>query len=135
MSQSVVKGAELELKIESLAYGGLGLARKDNFVIFVKDSIPGQTVSVHVYKKRKGYAEAKVLKIITESPNAVETRCKHYWICSKNQNLSYPEQLKEKAEQVEDIFNRLGGLSEFKLDEIKGADPIYHYRNKMEFTF
>ena len=97
MSQSVVKGAELELKIESLAYGGLGLARKDNFVIFVKDSIPGQTVSVHVYKKRKGYAEAKVLKIITESPNAVEARCNHYWICSKNQNLSYPEQLKEKA--------------------------------------
>ena len=135
MSQSVVKGAELELKIESLAYGGMGLARKDNFVIFVKDSIPGQTVSVRIYKKRKGYAEARVLQIITESPNAVEACCNHYWICSKNQKLSYPEQLKEKAEQVEDIFNRLGGLSEFKLDEIKGADPIYHYRNKMEFTF
>ena len=135
MSLSVVKGAELELKIESLAYGGMGLARKDNFVIFVKDSIPGQTVSVRIYKKRKGYAEARVLQIITESPNAVEACCNHYWICSKNQKLSYPEQLKEKAEQVEDIFNRLGGLSEFKLDEIKGADPIYHYRNKMEFTF
>ena len=45
------KGQELELEIESLAYGGLGLAKLDDFVVFVKGGLPGQTVLGHIYKK------------------------------------------------------------------------------------
>jgi len=113
----------------------MGLARKENFVIFVKYAIPGQRVLARIYKKRKGFAEAQVLKLLVESPNAVDVRCNHYWICSKLQSLSYDEQIKEKSSQVEDAFNRLGGFTDFKLDKVREADPIYHYRNKMEFTF
>ena len=131
----IKKGLELELKIKSLAYGGMGLAKIENFVIFVKYAIPGQRVLARIYKKRKGFAEAQVLKLLVESPNAVGVRCKHYWICSKIQSLSYDEQIKEKSSQVEDAFNRLGGFTDFKLDKVREADPIYHYRNKMEFTF
>ncbi|MDP6169652.1 MAG: 23S rRNA (uracil(1939)-C(5))-methyltransferase RlmD, partial [Candidatus Marinimicrobia bacterium] len=97
--------------------------------------IPGQRVLARIYKKRKGFAEAQVLKLLVESPNAVDVRCNHYWICSKLQSLSYDEQIKEKSSQVEDAFNRLGGFTDFKLDKVREADPIYHYRNKMEFTF
>ena len=50
---TIKKGMELELKINSLAYGGMGLAKKDNFVIFVKNAIPGQTVNALIYKKKK----------------------------------------------------------------------------------
>ena len=42
------KGQELELEIESLAYGGLGLAKLDDFVVFVKGGLPGQTVLGHI---------------------------------------------------------------------------------------
>ena len=132
---TIKRGAELELDIESLAYGGMGLARKDNFVIFVKYAIPGQRVLVKIYKKRKGFAEAQVLKLLEESPNAVEVCCKHYWICSKIQTLSYDEQIKEKSAQVEDAFSRLGGFTDFKLCSVMKAENIYNYRNKMEFTF
>ena len=137
MSETITmkRGSELELDIESLAYGGMGLARKENFVIFVKYAIPGQRVLARIYKKRKGFAEAQVLKLLVESPNAVGVRCKHYWICSKIQSLSYDEQIKQKSSQVEDAFHRLGGFTDFKLDKVQKADPIYHYRNKMEFTF
>ena len=48
----IKRKAELELKIESLAYGGMGIAKKENFVIFVKNSIPGQTVIARIYKKK-----------------------------------------------------------------------------------
>ena len=85
---TIKRGAELELDIESLAYGGMGLARLGNFVIFVKYAIPGQRVLARIYKKRKGFAEAQVLNILVESPNAIDVRCKHYWICSKIQSLS-----------------------------------------------
>ena len=39
---TIKRGIEIELEIESLAYGGMGLARIENFVIFVKHAIPGQ---------------------------------------------------------------------------------------------
>ena len=47
------KGQELELEIESLAYGGLGLAKLDDFVVFVKGGLPGQIVLGPIYKKKK----------------------------------------------------------------------------------
>ena len=132
---TIKRGTEIELEIESLAYGGMGLARIENFVIFVKYAIPGQKVLARIYKKRKGYAEAQVLETLVESPNAVDICCKHYWICSKIQNLSYDEQIKEKSSQVEDAFVRLGGFLNFQLDKVQKANLIYNYRNKMEFTF
>ena len=130
-----MRGSEIELVIECLAYGGMGLARKDNFVIFVKYAIPGQKVIARIYKKRKGYAEAHVLKVLSESPDATNASCGHYWICSKLQNLSYKRQIDEKVSQVEDAFRRIGGLSNFTLEKVREAESIYHYRNKMEFTF
>ena len=130
-----MRGSEIELVIESLAYGGMGLARKHNFVIFVKYAIPGQKVIARIYKKRKGYAEAYVLKVLSESPDATNASCGHYWICSKLQNLSYKRQIDEKVSQVEDAFRRIGGLSNFTLEKVREAESIYHYRNKMEFTF
>ena len=47
------RGVELELKIRSLAYGGMGVAKIDKFVIFVKNGIPGQRVNAFIYKKKK----------------------------------------------------------------------------------
>ena len=129
------KGSELELKIESLAYGGMGLAKKDDFVIFVKGAIPGQVVNALIYRKKKGYAEARVLEVLIESPNAAKPKCNHFYICSKVQNLIYDEQIKEKSNQVEDAFSRLGGAKDFSLDDIIPAKEIFNYRNKMEFTF
>ena len=134
-SSSIKRGSEIELVIESLAYGGMGLSRKHNFVIFVKYAIPGQKVIARIYKKRKGYAAAHVLKVLSESPDATNASCGHYWICSKLQNLSYKRQIDEKVSQVEDAFRRIGGLSNFTLVKVREAESVYHYRNKMEFTF
>ena len=55
---AIKRGTELELDIESLAYGGMGVAKVDNFVIFVKGAIPGEKIIARIYKKRKGFAEA-----------------------------------------------------------------------------
>jgi len=137
MNDTVVlkRGTELELDIQSLAYGGMGVAKIDNFVIFVKNAIPGQKVFAYVYKKRKGYAEASVKEVLKESEYAEKVHCNHYYICSKLQSLSYDQQIIEKANQVEDTFRRLGGFLKFSLDNKVIAKQIFNYRNKMEFTF
>ena len=131
------RGTELELEIESLAYGGKGIAHYQDLVIFVKNAIPGQTVKALVYRKKTRYAEARSLDIIRESSKTVDAPCGHFGVCGgcKVQNLDYAEQISEKTHQVEDSFHRLGGFPGFKLDEVIPADPIFNYRNKMEFTF
>jgi 23S rRNA (uracil1939-C5)-methyltransferase len=75
MINPIVKGAELSLEIESLAFGGKGVARKDNFVVFVNNTLPGQKVRALVYKKHRGYAEARPLKILRDSPHVVDSLC------------------------------------------------------------
>ena len=62
------KGQEIELQIDDLAYGGKGLSRLNNFVIFVEKAIPGQKVLAYITKKKKDFAEAKIKEIISESP-------------------------------------------------------------------
>ena len=138
MTEPVVKkGQELELTIESLAYGGKGIARVDDFVIFVKNAIPGQKVRALLYRKRKGFGEARPLEIISESKYVVDSPCEHFPVCGgcKVQQLDYAEQLAQKKQQVENIFQRQAGLSDFSLDEVIPAEHIFNYRNKMEFTF
>ena len=133
----VKKGQELELTIESLAYGGKGIARVDDFVIFVKNAIPGQKVRALIYRKRKGLGEAFPLEILSEAIHLVDAPCPHFLTCGgcKVQQLNYEEQLAQKQQQVENIFQRQAGIEGFKVDKIIPSTDIFHYRNKMEFTF
>ncbi|MFQ6605039.1 MAG: 23S rRNA (uracil(1939)-C(5))-methyltransferase RlmD [Fidelibacterota bacterium] len=130
------KGDEITLNIDALAYGGLGIGRHENMVVFVRQGLPGQTVRVLIYKKRKGYAEARILAVEKESPAHTDPICEHFPTCGgcKHQHLAYPEQLEQKRQQVEDAFQRLAGISPVPIDQVVGADPIFNYRNKMEFT-
>ena len=134
---AVKKGQELELTIDSLAYGGSGISRVGDFVVFVKNAIPGQKVRALIYKKRKGYAKARPLEILTESSYAVDPPCDHFFTCGgcKVQQLDYEEQVAQKQQQVENIFLRQAGMHDFKVDTIIPAKHHYNYRNKMEFTF
>ncbi len=138
MNESTVrKGQEYELAIESLAYGGKGIAKVNGFVVFVKNAIPGQKVRALVYHKRKGYAEARPLEILEESSFKIDAPCKHFAFCGgcTFQQMAYEEQLNQKRAQVEELFIRQAGLENFKVDDVLGAEEIYHYRNKMEFSF
>ncbi len=133
----IKKGTEANLTIESLAFGGKGIAKVDDFVIFVKNAIPGQIVRAFIYKKRSGYAEARPLEILEESPNAIAPRCEHFTHCGgcTFQQLNYSEQVEQKKQQAIDALQRLAGLDGVKVDKMIPANNIYNYRNKMEFTF
>ena len=134
---TIQKGQEIELTIDSLAYGGRGVAKVDGYVIFVKNSIPGQKVNALIYRKKKGYAEARPLEVLEESPHIVSAPCEHFAYCGgcTFQQLDYAEQVNQKKQQVEALFRRQAGISDFTIDEVIPADQQFHYRNKMEFSF
>ncbi len=131
------KGTDVELKIDSLAFGGMGVSRIGDMIVFVKNAIPGQTVFARITKKRSSFLEARKLNLIEESPQSVPVKCDHFNDCGgcTFQNLDYKIQTQYKEQHVHDNFKRIGGFTEFDAEPILVCDDIFHYRNKMEFTF
>src|SRR5260370_35913977 len=84
-------GEELELTVDSLAYGGAGVARSDGYVVFVHGGLPGDRVRAVVGKSKRAYAEARAVEIVEPSPQRVAPLAHHPgapW-----QELPYPNQL------------------------------------------
>ena len=134
---TIKKGMDVELEIESLAFGGMGISRIGEKVTFVKNAIPGQTVTARITKKRTSYLEARSLEVLTESPHFAPVKCEHFADCGgcTFQNLDYEQQVSAKALQVKDVFRRIGRFNDVDCDSIVKCEKIFHYRNKMEFTY
>jgi len=127
------RGDELELRVDSLAYGGAGVARLDGYVVFVQDAIPGDRVRALVGKSKRAYAEARAVEILEPSPERQAPRADHPgapW-----QVLAYERQLEVKRAQIDDALRRIGKLDGFELEPIVPALEQWRYRNKLEYSF
>src|SRR5581483_1546359 len=137
MAAPVQRDQELELTIDSLAYGGNGVARLDGFVVFVRRGLPGDTVRARVTKVQRRHAEALATEVVRPGPQRVDAPCAHYPACGgcRFQDLAYEAQVEAKHRWVEDSLQRLAGLDELPLEEIVPAESQFRYRNKMEYSF
>ncbi len=134
------RGATLDLRVESLAYGGNGIARLEagddggrGYVVFVSGAVPGDLVRAEVTKRKRGYAEARTLEVLEPGPDRIAPLADHPgapW-----QVLPYERQLAVKQEQVGDALTRIGRLEGFVLDDIVPAVEQWRYRNKLEYSF
>jgi 23S rRNA (uracil1939-C5)-methyltransferase len=133
----VAKDQELELRIDSLAYGGAGVARLDGFVVFVRRGLPGDTVRARVTKVKRSHAEALALEVVAAGAPRVEAPCAHYPACGgcRFQDLAYDAQLDAKAGQVRDALVRIGGIPDPELEPAVPAESVFGYRNKLEYSF
>jgi 23S rRNA (uracil1939-C5)-methyltransferase len=133
----VRKGEELELRIDSLAYGGNGVGRHDGFVVFARGGLPGDTVRARVTKVKRGFAEGVVTELVAPGEGRVEAPCRHFGVCGgcRFQDLAYEVQLDEKERQVRDALVRIGRFAEPPLEPIVPAEAQYGYRNKLEYSF
>jgi 23S rRNA (uracil1939-C5)-methyltransferase len=127
------RGEVLELTVESLAFGGAGVARLNGYVVFVADGMPGDRVRAEVQKSKRAYAEARAIEVIEPGPDRIEPRAAHPgapW-----QVLPNERQLEVKQAQVEDALRRIGRLDDFELEPIVPAIETWRYRNKLEYSF
>src|SRR5688572_32027122 len=127
MAPPVSKDEELELTIDSLAYGGNGVARLDGFVVFVRRGLPGDRVRARVTKVKRGFAEALAVDVLEPSPNRVEAPCAHYPACGgcRFQDLAYEVQAAAKEEQVRDALKRIGGIVAAPVEAILPAESQF----------
>lgn len=132
------RGETLELEIESLAFGGRGVARAGGFVVFVAGGLPGDLVRAEITKGKKRFAEARALEVLRPAADRLPDSCVHDgepcpgapW-----QGLPYERQLHHKQEQVAEALQRIGSLEGFELEEIVPAVEQWRYRNKLEYSF
>jgi 23S rRNA (uracil1939-C5)-methyltransferase len=134
----VPRGELLEVEIDSLAFGGRGVARAEGLVVFVAGALPGDRVRAEVTKGKKRFAEARTVELLRPGADRVPDVCVHGGVPCPGapwQGLAYERQLAAKSEQVDDALRRIGGLEGFELEEIVPAEQLWRYRNKLEYSF
>ena len=128
-------GDVLTLTIDSVAFGGEGIGRVDNRVVFVPFTVDGDVVEVKITEARKRYARGDVVAVTVSSPKRTEPRCRHYYQCGgcHYQHIAYEYQVDMKKQQVIDAFERIGKFSLPPVGDTVPSPLIYNYRGKAEY--
>ena len=126
------------IKITDTASKGKSIGKtEDGKIIFIEKGVPGDIVNVSIFKKRKGFLEGKIQKLISPSPNRIDPECDYFGLCGgcKWQNMDYSSQLIFKQKEVHENIKRIGKIDLVNPENILGSSKKYFYRNKMEFSF
>ena len=127
------------LEIRALSSEGQGIAKPDGYTVFVKDTLPGDIVTVKVMKVKKNTAFARLVSIDEMSPDRVQARCTMARPCGgcAVQELDYDKQLAFKDDKVYNCLLRIGGIPAKVLDEAHeepiGMETPWRYRNKAQY--
>lgn len=123
--------------ITDVAAEGKAIAKVDGMAVFVPYAVPGDVVDIQLTRKKRSFAEGRVVRFEKYSENRSVPFCEHFGVCGgcKWQSLPYKEQLKYKSNQVTDNLERIGKVDLPEMTPILGAPEDKFYRNKLEFTF
>ena len=132
----IKKGLQVEAEITDIAFGGRGLFRLNGMAVFVDQTVPGDCVILRIFRKKKNYAEAKVIEHIRSSPFRITAPCEYSGFCGgcKWQFLKYEQQLIYKRQHVQDALEHIGHIKDAVVHPTIPSELIFGYRNKMEFS-
>lgn len=133
---AVKKKQELVLDVEGMAFGGRGVSKIDGYTIFVDQAVAGDRVLARIVKKKKSYAEARTIEVITPSEDRIEPPCRYAGWCGgcKWQFLKYERQLEYKQMHVAEACKHIGQLENIVVHPVLASEKVFGYRNKMEFS-
>jgi len=132
-----VPRVELDVSIESLAYGGSAVARHDGKVLFIPGSVPGERVRVRVTAEHDSWAEAEVVRILEKGASRVDPPCPIVGECGGCpwQHVDYAGQLEAKEQAVVEAMRRIAGLVEVPIEPIVASPDNFGYRNRLSLRF
>ncbi|MFH1981058.1 MAG: 23S rRNA (uracil(1939)-C(5))-methyltransferase RlmD [Pseudomonadota bacterium] len=130
------KGQELELEVTDVAFGGRGIAKVDGMAVFIDQAVTGDRARVRVVRRKKTYAEARALEILSPSPFRITAPCPYSGFCGgcKWQFVDYAQQLEFKRRHVVEALAHIGGIRDVPVYPTIASENIFGYRNKMEFS-
>ena len=132
----VKKGQSFEVEISDIAFGGKGLVRIDGLAVFVDQAVPGDRVLIRITRKKKSYAQARVMELLEASPDRIDPPCIYSGFCGgcKWQFLEYAVQLKYKRRHVQESLEHIGQIKDARVYPTIPSPQTFEYRNKMEFS-
>lgn len=130
---SLALGDKLTVTIADIAFGGEGVARLEDFVIFIPFVALGEVVEAEVTELKKQFARARLLRLETPSPDRVQPLCPYFSQCGgcQYQHLAYPTQLRLKHKQISDLFQRIGRFGPGLVASVIPCPQPYGYRNRI----
>lgn len=134
------KGQHIQLDIIDLAFGGKGISKiptdEGDFICFVENTLPGQKVLASVKRCKKKHAECRLLEVIEKSKDELHIP---YQNVPGAPFAQLPIELQEinKKNSCFELFKRIGNIDSIKdyFDEFISSPKVWHYRNKMEYSF
>lgn len=134
MSTPVEKNKEYEVDIIDNGYDGEGIAKIDDFTIFINGAIKGEKCKILIVKVNKSFAFAKLIEVIKKSENRVDSDCSTYKRCGgcSLRHIKYNETLNLKRDMVQNLVNKTLD-NKIKVNNVIGMDNPYHYRNKLQY--
>jgi tRNA/tmRNA/rRNA uracil-C5-methylase (TrmA/RlmC/RlmD family) len=133
-SQSVFEiGQRLTATVNDVAFGGEGVARVNDFVIFVPFVLVGEEVEIELTEVKKSFARARLVSVLRPSPLRVAPACRYFGICGgcQYQHVDYAEQLRLKHRQISELLKRLGGFPPEVVAPVVPCPAPYGYRNRI----
>jgi 23S rRNA (uracil1939-C5)-methyltransferase len=133
---TVKKRQIIECDITDVAFGGKGLAKIDGLAVFVDQTVTGDRVAARIVRKKRNYAEAVVQELLIPSPRRVTAPCPYSGYCGgcKWQFIDYDHQIELKRRHVAESLAHIALIQGTPVDPTIPSDPIFGYRNKMEFS-
>ena len=134
MEAPVKKNQEYVVDIIDNGFEGEGIAKIDNFTIFIPGAIKGEKVKILIVKVLSSHAFGKVIEIMQKSENRIESDCKTYKRCGgcSLRHIQYAETLNMKRNAVQSLVNKTL-TTKIEVEETLGMDNSYHYRNKAQY--
>ena len=133
---NIQKNQEYTVEIIDNGYEGEGIAKIDNFTIFIPGAIKGEKVKILIVKVLSAYAYGKILEIIEKSEKRQEADCATYKRCGgcNLRHIKYEETLIMKQNAVQSLVNKTL-KNKIQVQETVGMENPFHYRNKAQYPF
>lgn len=128
-------GDRIELRIDSVAFGGDGVGRSDQRVIFVPFTVDGDEATVRITDVKKRFIRGRLEQLLKPSPYRIEPRCRHYALCGgcHYQHIHYDHQLRLKGQQVIDAFVRIAKVALPPITSVIPSSESFQYRGKADY--
>jgi len=128
-------GDRIELRIDSVAFGGDGVGRCQQQVVFVPFTVDGDEAVVRITDVKKRFVRGRLEQLLQPSPDRINPRCRHYALCGgcHYQHIHYDHQLRLKKQQVVDAFVRIAKAALPPITPVIPSPGAFQYRGKADY--
>lgn len=130
----VEKNKEYIVDIIDNGYEGEGIAKINNYTIFIPEAIKGERIKILIVKTNSSHAFGKIIEILTQSGTRINSDCTTYKRCGgcNLRHIKYQDTLKLKKDIVQNLVNKMLKTN-LEVKKTIGMENPYHYRNKAQF--